>query len=143
MIFLEGAKIIVDLDPRGRVAMKRDMELVREILRTIQAKSDMTAKALDPGPHEAWVFARHVEALYEAGMIDGSISRPTSGPPVVMVRDLSWKGHDFAGVLDEETWSTIKQKVPGPTLASMSLEALKGVAQAVLESLVKRSMGLE
>lgn len=142
MIFPEKAKIIVNLDPRGRVAMQRDMELVREILRAIQDKKDLQPEVLDPGQHEEWVFARHVEALYEAGMIDGSISRPMSGPPSVMVRDLTWKGHDFTAILDEETWSKIKKEVPAAKLASMPLEIIKSLAQAVLESVVKKSLGL-
>ena len=38
--FAEEDEVIIALDPKGRAAMTRDMELIREILRHVKSRQD-------------------------------------------------------------------------------------------------------
>lgn len=141
---LEGFAFIVDLDPQGRVAMQRDMELVREILRTVQAKNDVDPREIPHGDHKEWIFKRHMEAMYSAGLFDGTIHRPQSGLPRVLVRDLSWEGHDFAAAIgNDSVWAKIKAKLSPSELAGVPLKVLAKVSAAALQSYLMDKLGLD
>ena len=76
-------------------------------------------------------------------MIDGSkssvINRPAS---VVLVRDLTWEGHDLAAALRNETvWQQIKAKFSASELASLPISVLKAVAVVAVEHWAKSKFG--
>jgi hypothetical protein len=78
--------------------MKRDMDLIREILQAVEASPTGTVKypfAL-PDRDEAAVYY-HVYLLCNAGLLDGmNISRVDSdGGPAWAPSNLTWAGHEF------------------------------------------------
>lgn len=125
--------------------MQRDMELIRKIILTVQAKNDMVPQKLHIDGPEPWVLARHIELLFDAGMLDGTkATHPVSGkPPAMFVKDLSAAGHDFAAALGNDTvWGQIKQKVSPGDLAVMPLKVIKDVGVAALQAWMLKQLGL-
>jgi hypothetical protein len=65
---------------------------------------------------------------YHAGFLDGPppITLLDSGLPHVMVRDLTWDGHEFADALKNEgVWNKIRQSFSAEQLSSRPFAALK------------------
>lgn len=125
--------------------MQRDMELIRKIILTVQAKNDLAPRKLLIDSYEEWIVARHVELLMKSGMLDtGEPFYPMSGePPTILVRDLSSEGHDFAASLGNDTvWGQIKQKVSPGDLAVMPLKVIKDVGVAALQAWMLKQLGL-
>ena len=96
--------------------MKRDFDLVRRILREVEG--------IPPG-HHAKEFAfdgfapdvvvAHTVLLVEAGLLDGTVTRFTSGKTGVAARGLTWAGHDFLDAVQDDTlWAKAKKTVLAP-----------------------------
>ena len=137
-------EIIVDIDPTGWVAMTRDMELVRKIISAIQARKDASPQmGIEVEGYDPAIVMRHVEMLLNAGFIDGSQRGTAGGKPLIVVRDLSWQGHDFASAMENESvWETLKAKFSKAELASLPLIVLKTVGIELLTAWAKSKAGL-
>jgi Hypothetical protein (DUF2513) len=137
-------EIILDLDPTGWIAMTRDMELVRKIISAIQARKDASPQmGIEVEGYDPAIVMRHVEMLFNAGFIDGTQGGTAGGKPMIVVRDLSWSGHDFASAVENENvWGIIKQKLSPGELATLPLTIVKDAAVAILKSLVMTRLGL-
>ncbi|WP_189384644.1 MULTISPECIES: DUF2513 domain-containing protein [unclassified Mesorhizobium] len=137
-------QVIVALDPKGRAVVKRDMELIREILLAVQNRTDLTPRPLTLEGHDEVVVGRHIEMLSEAGLIDGPLSTRVSQPyDVVLIKDLSWEGHDFiAALVNKGVWSKIKQSYSAAELAGLPLSVLKEVGIGLLKEWAKSKVGL-
>ena len=95
--------------------MKRDMDLIRQLLLKLEVLSDdpLGTFLLDGGSAQlvtegfsANQITYHLELLEEAGLIICSTKRPMMG---VLFRRVSWAGHDFLdAVQDDDTWSRTK-----------------------------------
>lgn len=124
--------------------MKRDMEVVRTILRAIQDKPDLKHVEMKFDGVDDLTAARHLEMLISAGYVDAItqsiISRPT---PYILVRDLTWNGHEFAGALlaDESTWQKVKSSLGGQ-LEKMPLKIVQDIATKALTSYAMHKIGL-
>jgi len=131
------------LDLRTRIEMKRDMDLIREILISIEDNPQMdgTREFYFSTPEEmgfpnqsADELAYNYSLLVEAGFVDGG---NTAFWPLV-VRRLTWKGHEFlASIKDKGIWEKTKARIkdlPGVTLA---------VVAAIAESELKKYLGLK
>jgi hypothetical protein len=133
-------QIIVALDPLGRASMKRDMKLVREILLAIQARTGLEQSVLELEGHDKIVVARHVEMMFSAGLIEGAEFR--SNPAQILVKDLSWDGHDFLAALEnKDVWSKIKKSFSAAELAALPLIVLKDVGIDLLKDWAKKKIG--
>jgi hypothetical protein len=96
--------------------MKRDMDLVRELLLKLEAfpaeYGDVFAFNL--GDADVAVDGRtdaevmyHLELLRERGLIDSPGSQPMTG---VTFSGLTWQGHDFADSMrDSQIWLATKE----------------------------------
>ncbi len=89
--------------------MKRDMELIRKILINIQ---DGNRTALVEGYDEDTI-KYHEALVIEAGLVEGSAVKnntvPTEIPAIVMIKKLTWEGHDFVDAIqDNENWTRVK-----------------------------------
>jgi Hypothetical protein (DUF2513) len=129
------------LNPIRRAPMKRNMELVRDILLSVQNRSTATDYSpVDISGYERPVIRRHVELLIEAGLLDGS---PSGGGGEPGIKDLTWQGHDFVGALqDKGVWHTIKTKLSPEQLATVPLAALKKIATDLLTRTLETQLGL-
>lgn len=123
--------------------MTRDMELIRKILLVVQARKDIAPRPLVIDGVDDDVLGRHVEMLFDAGMLDGVSGR--SGSKYykhVLIRDLSWNGHDFLSALSNETvWAKLKETLSGE-LTTLPLSVLKDAGVALLKEWVKQKIGL-
>jgi hypothetical protein len=121
--------------------MERDMELVRKILRAIKAKTDLAPVRMTVEGYDAAVVSRHLVMLHGAGYIDGMIWH---GDGEVLVVDLSWNGHEFAGALisDEGTWEKVKAAFGPEKLATVPLKMIETVATQALTAWGMKQMGL-
>lgn len=125
--------------------MKRDMELVREILREIRAKSDLQPREITITGYGEEDAGRHIEMLFNEGYIEGSQFRGGGRPyTTVLVKDLTWSGHDLAGALltDEGVWQKVKAALGPERLASVPLKMVQSVATDALTAWAKDQLGL-
>ena len=128
--------------------MTRDMELIRLIL--LEIKTRKTAKPASvriAGADEAVVF-RHLEMLHQEGLIqiEGTIHRSSSTGEIdrILVRDMTWAGHDLIGVMENEgVWNKIKQSFSAEQLVGMSLTTLKAIGVGLATELAKSTVGLK
>lgn len=96
--------------------MKRDFDLIRMILRDIEEippGKSTSGFTYDDVDNET--ILAHVVLLHKAGLIDATVSQPLSGVPRVSVRGLTWEGHDFLAVANNDTiWEKAKKTVLAP-----------------------------
>ena len=109
--------------------MKRDMDLVRTILLAVEAIPDESMgqfvnriDRVDSG-----VFARHVEIMLEAGLVEGHVVH--AGRSIrANVNGITWDGYEFLDSIRSDTaWAKTKARIAG-TVGSASFEVIKAVA---------------
>jgi hypothetical protein len=104
--------------------MKRDFELVRKLL------LDFEGEGVDLSPYTEQQILYHKALLLEAGLAEGPKPHYSSRefseiPDRVIIRRLTWEGHDFIDAIrDEGRWQKVKDwiKEAGKIL---TLETLK------------------
>ena len=90
----------------GNGIMKRNMELVRELLLCVE--SDQGFASLNSKYSQEDVVG-HVEILLDAKLLEGKVYKDLSGAPgSVFVQRLTWAGHEF---LDNARNDTVWNKV--------------------------------
>lgn len=113
---------IIALNPQGRAAMTRDMDLIRKIIVNIQSRNDVSPREVTIADEEEWKVVRHLELLLQAGLIEAFVNCPGLGPsslPKFSVIDLTMSGHDFAATIQNESvWSELKESSRLPSLRS-------------------------
>ena len=125
------------------IDVKRDMELVRRILLTVQAKTSLEPELIKIDGHDDAVVGRHVEMLFDNGFLEGvEHSSLASEYRDIFVKDLSWDGHEFVGAISkEELWQKLKTAIGPSELAGLSLKAIKDASIAATAYL-KGKLGL-
>jgi hypothetical protein len=119
------------------------MELIRRIFLAIQDRKTADLQSLEITDVDAAVLARHLELLHDAGFIDAVKSDPLQGLPKFAVKDLTWAGHDFAAIIENDTvWSKIKEKLSPRELSTLPLSVLKTVGLGILENYLKAKFGI-
>lgn len=118
--------------------MKRDLDLIREILLVAEAakpEQRVTLKDFEEshaGRLEA--ISEHVQLLDRAGFLNATVSKALSqkGPRAFFINRIEWVGHDYLDAIrDPSIWSKTQQqlkKVGG----SASLEIVKAVAVKIM-----------
>jgi hypothetical protein len=104
-----------------RVEVKRDMDLIRDILLKVEADPEldgMKFKCFEPSDfdaHSQQEITYHIDLLFEAGFLQGSKSMD----PIPAVSRLTWQGHEFIGsISDPGVWEQVKNRLKGlPTIA--------------------------
>lgn len=139
-----GDVYTISLDTLRGIKVHRDMEMVRKVMLAIEAKSDLTPREIKLDGEDDLVVGHHVELLFAAGMIDGITKTVISRPyAFVLVRDLTWEGHDFVASLKNDTvWHQLKTKLSPAELASLPISVIKSVAAAAVEHWAKTKLGL-
>lgn len=109
--------------------MKRDMDLIRKILLTVEEYDENSTEIplLQIDGEDGMAVYYHAKLLIDAGFIEGTI---VSGPGVY-VTAMTWSGHDFLDTVRSETvWDKTKGLVKEKT-GSVSLDVLKALATQV------------
>ena len=108
--------------------MKRDMELVREILITLEDHDHGHAPDGElqiPG-YTQETIGYHLVLMGEAGLIVAHTTTAFSSPsPSAIVSRITWEGHEFiANARNETVWAKVKATVVSKG-GSVSFEVLK------------------
>lgn len=95
--------------------MKRNMDLVREILLQIEATEPGKAINLDNSGNGEEEIGLHVELMIEHGLIEGNALPSRDGPAhqilAYRIERMTWEGHDFLDAARNDTiWKKAKQK---------------------------------
>ena len=110
--------------------MKRDMDLVREILKDLsEANGPLDASAFVTDARGRELVGYHFRIMSEAGLIVATIMSGDNDPYYVCraVR-LTWEGEDFlAAVASDTVWGKVKKAV-AKAVGDASLETFKAVA---------------
>lgn len=124
--------------------MTRDMELIRKIVVEIQSRKEAQYGPVTLSPYDEAVVARHLELMMDAGLIEAQkVLGSEMAYPFVVVKDLTWSGHDFASALaNENVWGKIKKTFSPSDLAAMPLGVIKDVSVALLAQWAKAQLGL-
>ena len=118
--------------------MKRDMDLVRKILLTIESMETRYEHISVPD-FPADVVNHHVDLLISAGIVNGNRNLAFGRPPKPIVEGLSWPGYDFLDAIrNESIWVKTKDFVKERELQSIPIELLKSVAT----EFAKQQLGL-
>jgi DNA-binding transcriptional ArsR family regulator len=120
--------------------MKRDMDLIREILLEIEAHpepwGDIKIKIQGSSPEEV---SYHVKLLYQAGLIE-AIDLSSMGNFVWVPQSLTWQGHEFLSASkDISTWRRASRLVLEKT-GGLSLELLKFTLMELLKPAVQEGV---
>ena len=115
--------------------MKRDLDLVKEVLTFIENQNEkVNSWEIVFEDHNSKQVAYHLELLLEAGYLKGKEVVPKeSGVRSWVQLSLRWKGHEFLDVLKNETsWKKIKgkmeeqgQELPFSVIKAIGIAALK------------------
>ena len=123
--------------------MKRDMDLVRNLLLAIERDPQLDGSVWKrPDGPEDWEItgcnevemAYHLRMLIEEGLVDGD---ETLSSPMPSVSRLTWNGHEFLDdIRDPSVWASVKQRAG--ILASVGLAIIGELAKAE----IKKRLGL-
>jgi hypothetical protein len=117
--------------------LKRDLDIVREILLAVEHSSYPPPNPLTlPGRSEDEINY-HLALMLQAGLIEGFESKTISANlPRVRVTKLTWEGHEFLeAARDDSSWNKAKAKAAS-TAGGLTFEVIK----AFLIDLARRSV---
>lgn len=121
--------------------MKREMDLVREILFAIEdAPPNKRLMGLTIDGYDKQVVAAHCEMLYQKGLIKEYYGIKCDGLDGVInfyVIDLTWDGQDFLEMIRQDTvWNKTKDIMKNHGLPFL-LDTIKQVASTVISSMTE------
>lgn len=118
---------------REGFVMRRDMELVREILKDItKGTVKMDFKLRGPEAEEDSKYIYHLEIMRQAGLINYTESKYMGGILLPTTPTLTWLGNDFLESIENDTlWEKTKEaaKEKGLELTKMPLDVIVGYAK--------------
>lgn len=129
--------------------MKRDMELIREIMLTLEAWPMEMGDAISMTPElmqaqipnrELAEINHHMDVIHSTGFIDdgGSSSRPVFG---FIFMGLTMEGHDFLdSVRSPEVWR--RTKAGAEKVGGMSLSVIVELAKAYGKQVITEKLGI-
>ena len=115
--------------------MKRDMDLIRQLLLEIESSEDWVGgKPNVPGYPEATIDY-NLDLLIAAGLVnsDDPPYRTFGGTLHVAIMGLTWEGHDFLDTVRQESiWNKTKDAIGGSGFQSLPFTLLKETAVVFL-----------
>lgn len=126
--------------------MKRDMEIVREILCKISdapGKPDHGVLVEGKTPEEAERILYHVELLEEAGLLRGqALGGLGMSSPIWADLDLTWAGHDFVDAIrDPQVWKETKKELEDA--GSFTFDLVKALAKGFITKKIEEHTGVK
>ncbi|MGR6904784.1 DUF2513 domain-containing protein [Lysinibacillus sp. G01H] len=116
--------------------MKRDLNLVRELLLLIESNDDKKELVI-PENWDREVVAYHLEILDQAGYVKNS-TRWADNKPFWLMASMTWDGHEFLdSVKNNGIWNKTKEGIlnKGLELGSVPLDVVKEYASLQIKSL--------
>ncbi|MBP2573505.1 MULTISPECIES: DUF2513 domain-containing protein [Agrobacterium tumefaciens complex] len=124
--------------------MKRDMDLVRDLLLQIE-KFDQGYGGdieIETGDHEPQVVAEHLRLLLEARLIEGdAVPDDEYAFDHILPTRLTWSGHDFLEtVRDPEIWK--KTKEGALSARGFTLDLMQDLAKGFIKKQIEERTGI-
>lgn len=127
--------------------MKRDMDLIRELLLKLEAiplkagsntvLSPPDEKVDVPG-YDTDQIAYHLDLIKEANLISSAGGHPAYG---IVFRGLSWAGHDLLdSIRDPEVWAKTKK---GAAAGGFTVELLRDLAKGFVKKQIEEYTGVQ
>ena len=120
-----------------RIAVKRDMDLIRDILLKVEADPRMDGSRFvvfdtsDFEGHSQAEIAYHIDLLFQIHFVEGAA---TLDAPAAAISRLTWKAHEFVdNIRDSGVWTGVKERIKG--LPSVGITV---VAELALAEVKKR-----
>lgn len=121
--------------------MKRDWDLVREILLKVEAlppKPNRTVGGRDFTDYPGQLVAHHIQILHQAGFLE-AIVEPTSGGLIADAQSLTWEGHEFLETIkNEPVWKKLLEKLKS-TGKTVPMELVSKFGADILVQWLSRS----
>src|SRR5689334_10657178 len=139
---------ILSMAPDARLPMNRDMNLVKRILLEVESWPAAHQQDLLLEGVEQPVLSRHLEYLDQAGFLElGAIMRTGRNSrgigDRILVKDLTWEGHEFLSVLkNDNAWHKITGAFSASELATIPLSIIKGVGMDLVKGWAKSRLGI-
>jgi hypothetical protein len=128
--------------------MKRDMDLIRELLLRLEALhiEPGAVACVEPTDEEVSVYgydaeqiSYHLSLIKEAGFIDAPAVHPMDG---IVFKRLSWQGHDFLdSIRDPEVWSKTKEGVGAAR--GFTVDLLRDLAKGLIKKQIEEFTGVK
>lgn len=128
--------------------MKRDMDLIRELLLKLESLPSKMGDVFSITPEDEEVSVEgytpaqieyHLSLLREIGFIECPGSQPMFG---ITFSGLTWAGHDYVdAVRDAEVWRKTKQGVEAA--GGFTVDILKELATGLIKTQIKRHTGVD
>ena len=124
--------------------MKRDMELVRSILKIVEdapgdVALDNIVSACGCTRREA---AYHIEMMSDCGLIRATSLRTNVDVPYAVVSGLTWDGCDYLDAIRSDTvWVRAREAIE-KTVGDTSLSTVKQVCSSLALAMVKAQLGI-
>jgi hypothetical protein len=125
--------------------MKRDWDVIRQVLVEVEALDDESRGSATYGrgeeqPEADSVKAAHALLLWKAGYLEGVDGATTMGP-ALFAPDLSWAGHDLLDTLrSEAVWERIKITAKEKGL-ELTFDAVKALGRVALDYVLRQGAG--
>ena len=119
--------------------MKRDMELVRQLLILIEENTNSRELEI-PKEMDRKIVAGHLKIMDQAGLVENN-TKWASNEPLWINEGLTWDGHDYLDAIRNDTvWNNVKKKTKekGLQLAELSFNVIK--EYAIFEA--KKKLGI-
>jgi Hypothetical protein (DUF2513) len=123
--------------------MKRDMDLVRNILLEIESKDKGDGRWIEISIPEVdnKILHEHLFLIFKSGLIEGNDGTTMSSREFLPKR-LTWTGHDFLdSVRDPEIWQ--KTKDGAKAAGGFTIELLADLAKGLIKTQIKKITGVE
>lgn len=124
--------------------MKRDMDLIRDILIQIgDADDDIDTNLLIKGKTdlEKRLIFYHVEILHGKNLITGYCITTTGGDYWHMLK-LTWDGNDFlSAIQDDDVWSSTKDGIQNA--GAFTFDLVKDLARGFIKKKIEEHTGIK
>jgi len=115
--------------------MKRDWELVREILFDLEAAKHNQVVTASEG-QDGNSFGYHCKLLRDAGLIEASVSEYMGGGIEGQAIRLTWAGHEFLdSVRPKSMWEKVKSQAKEKGIG-LTLDAIKALAEIAMKAAI-------
>ena len=126
--------------------MKRDMDLVRNLLMAIENNTQLSGSLfiqyneqdnLGITDYSVEQVRYHINMLIDAGLVKGEM---VYGGPIIS--KLSWAGHEFVDVIrDPDIWE--KTKEGAKKASGFSIELLRDLATGLIKKKIEKHTGIQ
>ena len=113
--------------------MKRDMDLIRDILLYIEKSSDPDGvSGIEISGYNSHEITYHVNLLIQAGLITADVQTFSGGHIRISFAQLTWPGHEFLNATRDNTvWKKVKGEISEKG-GSFTFDIVKALATEIL-----------